>query len=115
MMTLKNCYNGIGDYDTISALFRGEEKIKKFLNLFLQDENFEKLKKAMQEDDVENGFVAAHTLKGICQNLALTHLYEADVEVTEALRAKNLLLAKEKFPKVEEEYTKARERITQFI
>lgn len=115
MMTLKNCYNGIGEYETITALFRGEDRIKKFLNLFLQDENFAKLTKALEEDDVETGFVAAHTLKGICQNLALTHLYDADVEVTEALRAKNLSLAKEKYPKVKEEYEKAYDRISQTL
>ena len=115
MMTLKNCYNGIGDYDTISSLFRGEEKIKKFLILFLQDENYKKLEQALEADDVDTGFVSAHTLKGICQNLALSPLYDADVEVTEALRAKNLSLAKEKFPKVKEEYEKAVERITQYV
>ena len=111
MMTLKNCYDGIGDYDTITALFRGEDRIKKFLRIFVEDDNFQKLTKALEEDNVDAGFVAAHTLKGMCQNLALTSLYEADVEVTEALRAKNLSLAKEKYPKVKEEYNKVCEHI----
>ena len=111
MMTLKNCYNGIGDYETITALFRGEDRIKKFLRIFVEDDNFQKLTKALDADDVEGGFVAAHTLKGMCQNLAFTNLYEADVEVTEALRAKNLALAKEKYPKVKEEYEKICDRI----
>ena len=115
MMTLKNCYNGIGDYETITALFRGEDRIKKFLKIFVEDDNFEKLSKALEEDDVEAGFVAAHTLKGMCQNLALTKLYEVDVEVTEALRAKNLSLAKEKYPKVKEVYELTCDRIQKTI
>ncbi len=111
MMTLKNCYNGIGDYETITSLFRGEDRIKKFLRIFVEDNNFQRLSKALEEGNVDDGFVAAHTLKGMCQNLALTSLYEADVEVTEALRAKNLPLAKEKFPRVKEEYDKVCDRI----
>ena len=113
MMTVKTCYKGIGDYERMSACFHGDDKIKRFLGLFLQDDNYQKLEKALAEDDVENAFIAAHTLKGVCQNLALDPLYEVDVVVTEALRAKNLKLAKENFPMVQEEYRKAYDRISQ--
>ncbi|MCR4674924.1 MAG: Hpt domain-containing protein [Lachnospiraceae bacterium] len=112
-MTVKTCYNGIGDYEKMSACFHGDDKIKRFLGLFLKDDNFEKLEKALEEDDVETAFIAAHTLKGVCQNLALDPLYEVDVVVTEALRAKNLKAAKEHFPRVKEEYEKAYQRISQ--
>ena len=113
MMTVKNCYKGIGDYDRMSACFHTDEKISRFLGLFLKDDNYTKLEKALKEGNVEDAFIAAHTLKGVCQNLALDPLYEADVLVTEALRAKNLPLAKEHFPKVEKEFHKAFDRISQ--
>ena len=113
MMTVKNCYNGIGDYEKVSACFHGDDRIKRFLGLFLQDDNYQKLEKALAEDDVDTAFIAAHTLKGVCQNLCLISLLEVDIEVTEALRAKNLKLAKDNFPKVQEEYKKAFDRISQ--
>lgn len=97
----------------MSACFHTDEKIARFLGLFLKDDNFPRLKKALEEGDVESAFIAAHTLKGVCQNLALDPLYEVDVRVTEALRAKNLALAKEHFPEVESEYQKAYDRISQ--
>ncbi|MCR4798593.1 MAG: Hpt domain-containing protein [Lachnospiraceae bacterium] len=113
MMTVRNCYNGIGSYEKVSACFHSDEKIKRFLRMFLEDENYGRLKTSLEQDNTEDAFVAAHTLKGICQNLSLDKLYNADVEVTEALRAKNLGAAKEKFPRVKEEYEKAFERISQ--
>lgn len=37
---------------------------------------------------MEDAFRAAHTIKGICQNLSLTALLKAASELTEALRNK---------------------------
>ena len=39
---------------------------------------------------VEEAFRAAHTLKGVAQNLGFTPLYEATATLTEVLRAGNL-------------------------
>ena len=79
--------------------------------MFLQDDNYKRLAQALEEGDVDAAFVAAHTLKGVCQNLSLDHLFEADVAVTEALRGKNLTEARENFPRVKEEYEKVVNRI----
>ena len=104
VMTVKECYDMIGDYDRISAAFRDETKIIKFLKMFLEDDNFKKLSEALPKGDVDAAFIAAHTLKGVCQNLAFDDLYDADVQVTEALRAGNIQRARELFPDVEREY-----------
>ena len=40
------------------------------------------------ENDLEEGFKAAHALKGVSGNLSLTPLYEKVCEITELLRAK---------------------------
>ena len=40
--------------------------------------------------NVEEAFRAAHTLKGVAQNLGFTPLYEATATLTEVLRAGNL-------------------------
>ena len=103
-MTVRECYDMIGDYDRISMAFRDDNKIIKFLRMFLEDDNFKKLSEALPKGDVDAAFIAAHTLKGVCQNLCLDDLYDADAEVTEALRSKNLAKARELFPDVEREY-----------
>ncbi|MCR5097997.1 MAG: Hpt domain-containing protein [Lachnospiraceae bacterium] len=104
-MTVRECYDLIGDYDRVYACFHNDEKIAKFLKMFLADENYKKLSEALAAGDVDTAFLAAHTLKGVCQNLALDDLYNADVQVTEALRGNDLLKARELFPDVEREYT----------
>ena len=103
-MTVRDCYDLIGDYDRVYACFHDDAKIAKFLKMFLDDENYKKLAEALPADDVDAAFMAAHTLKGVCQNLAFDDLYDVDVQITEALRAKNLGKAKELFADVEREY-----------
>ncbi len=49
---------------------------------------FQKLKDAIMAHDLEAGFQAAHGLKGILLNLALTPLVKPVVEITEHLRSK---------------------------
>ena len=44
----------------------------------------------LEEKNVEEAFRAAHTLKGVAQNLGFTPLYEATATLTEVLRAGNL-------------------------
>ena len=38
--------------------------------MFLQDTSFQQLTDAMARQDVKDAFLAAHTLKGVCLNLA---------------------------------------------
>lgn len=56
----------------------------------LEDESgFEKLKTAVREGDLDSGFEAAHSLKGLYANLSLSNLFEPVSEMTEELRARN--------------------------
>ena len=47
---------------------------------------------------------AAHTLKGACQNLGFTNLYQSTYELTEVLRAGTPEGSKEWFDRVTEQY-----------
>lgn len=49
---------------------------------------FDKLRDAVAAGDMEAGFEAAHGLKGVLGNLALTPLYVPVSELTELLRAR---------------------------
>lgn len=86
-MTLKECYETLGgDYeDTVKRLIN-ENILRKFVVKFLDDPSYSELCRGMREKDAELAFRAAHTLKGVCQNLGFTALYESDNELTEKLR-----------------------------
>ena len=52
------------------------------------DATYERLERALAENDLDDAFEAAHALKGVLGNLALTPLYEPMYEMTELLRAR---------------------------
>ena len=86
-MTLKECYSRLGgDYDEVIARLRSERLVQKFVLKFLDDRSFETLEAAMDGHDLETAFRAAHTIKGMCQNLSFTKLGKSSDELTEALR-----------------------------
>ncbi|MGN0038369.1 MAG: Hpt domain-containing protein [Coriobacteriales bacterium] len=68
--------------------FMGSEAMYvKFLGKLRQDETFEQLMAAIEAGDVQAGFAASHTLKGLYGNLGLTELVELNTPVVESLRA----------------------------
>lgn len=113
-MTVIECYEKIGgDYENAMSRFKNEALVKRFLPMFLSDPSFRELTDALEKDDVGTAFRAAHTLKGVTANLSLARLNSAAVEITEMLRAEELLRAKEYFPNVKEAYDKTFEAIEQ--
>lgn len=113
-MTVIECYEKIGgDYENAMSRFKNEALVKRFLPMFLSDPSFRELTDALENDDVGTAFRAAHTLKGVSANLSLARLNSAAVEITEMLRAEELLRAKEYFPNVKEAYDKTFEAIEQ--
>lgn len=52
------------------------------------EKSFELLADALEKHDLDAAFDAAHALKGIVGNLALTPLYEPLYEITELLRVR---------------------------
>lgn len=110
-MTTRDVYEGIGDYDRMITCISKEESIRKFLRMFLTDENFDILESAMAANDVHRAFMGAHTLKGVCQNLCLTSLYEIDYIVTEALRGGDIDEAKKHMPELKARYERAMDQI----
>ena len=53
---------------------------------------------------VKEAFRAAHTLKGVCQNLGFTNLYQPTYDLTEVLRTGTLEGTKELFDSVACQY-----------
>lgn len=86
-MSLKDCYTALGgNYDEVLGRLRSERMIQKFVLKFLNDGSYGNLCAAMEQGNGEDAFRAAHTIKGVCQNLSFTKLGQSSSELTEALR-----------------------------
>ena len=71
-MTTREFYESIGaSYDSVLVRFGSEKMITKFAKRFADDTTFQDMCKALEEKNVKEAFRMAHTLKGICSNLAL--------------------------------------------
>lgn len=86
-MTVKECYQAMGaDYEGVLNRLQSEALVEKFTLKFLADPSAGELRRAVAEQRREEAFRAAHTLKGISQNLGFTRLYESSQALTQALR-----------------------------
>ena len=72
---LGRCMNNEGFYLRLVESLKGEK-------------GFESLQAAIDAGDLDAAFEAAHALKGVLGNLAITPLFEPMSEITELLRAK---------------------------
>ena len=111
-MTVKECYEQMGaDYEGVLGRLRSEGLIKKFAKKFLDDGSFQSLKDNLAQGNGEEAFRAAHTLKGVCQNLGFDNLYQVSFNITEKLRGGETDGCQELFAKVEEQYKKTTDAI----
>lgn len=60
----------------------------KLIGKAVEDPNFKKLEDSISAKDFDSAFEAAHSLKGVLGNLALTPIYKPVFDITELLRAK---------------------------
>lgn len=114
-MTLKECYAAIGgDYESVVARLMTEKLVQKFAVKFLDDKSYENLCKALEAKEYEEAFRAVHTIKGICQNLSFTRLFESSSQLTEALRNGHNENVAELFARVEADYQQTVSAIKEF-
>lgn len=86
-MTLQECYAALGgDYDEVMGRLRTETLIRKFVLKFLSDPSYELLRSSMEAENWDDAFRGAHTLKGVCQNLSFTALFQSSEQLCNALR-----------------------------
>lgn len=86
-MTLQECYAALeGNYEEVLGRLRSERLIQKFALKFLEDGSYDLLCRSMESGDYAEAFRCAHTLKGVCQNLAFDRLGRSSSQLCEALR-----------------------------
>lgn len=104
-MDLRDCYvNFGGDYDEVLGRLQREQLVQKFVYKFLDDKNFNLLKESMDNGNYGEALRAVHTIKGICQNLSFTKLYESSNAMTNALKEDDYKKAADMLPQLSNDY-----------
>lgn len=77
---------GIDAESAVKRLMGKEHIFKKYLLRFLDDENYDNLLTALEENNLQEAFRAVHTLKGTASNVGVISVYEIADPLTEKLR-----------------------------
>ena len=77
---------GCNTDDGLARCMGNEAFYFKLIGKVIDDKNFQALEDAVAAKDLDAAFDAAHSLKGVLGNLAITPIYEPVFEITELLR-----------------------------
>ena len=114
-MDLKECYAGLGgNYDEVMGRLRREQMVQKFVFKFLEDKSYALLEESMAAGHYEEALRAVHTLKGVCQNLSFTKLYETSNRMTGLLRGGQNEEAAQMMGQIGEDYAQTVRFIQEF-
>jgi len=114
-MTIREVYESIGaDYRDAMERLPGEAFVTRFALKFLDDKSYQNLKDALAAGNAEDAFRAAHTLKGVCQNLGFENLYVPSAALTEALRGRTFDGVADLVSPVDAEYEKTVAALNKF-
>ncbi len=83
---LKEC--GADVETTVNRFMGNEAMYEKFLKKFTDNSNYSGLEESIREENYEEMFKYAHTLKGVSANLGLDPIYKAASDLTEEIRGK---------------------------
>lgn len=115
-MTLRECYENMGgDYEDVVRRLMSEHLAARFVKKALEDESFPKLLSAIDQEDWEEAFLAAHTLKGVALNLSFTGLAASASELTESLRGGKGPAPQNQVFQVKQEYEKTMAAVREFV
>ena len=86
-MTVQEIYNSIkGNYSQVINRMITDERIEKYLGMFLKDDNMLSAGECIADGRYEEAFRRIHNLKGVCLNLSFDWLAESVVILCEELR-----------------------------
>ena len=89
MMTVETLRKWGADVDeALVRCLNNEGFYLKLVGKAVQDPSFDKLEEAVAAEDLDKAFDAAHALKGVMANLALTPILKPVQEITELLRSR---------------------------
>ena len=87
MLTIEKLRNyGANVEEGMARCMNNEAFYLRLVNMAAEDKGFDRLRTAVESGDKKECFEAAHALKGMLGNLALTPMAEPASEMTELLR-----------------------------
>ena len=90
MLTLQALSDlGVNTKEGLSRCMNNEDFYLRMVTMSLTDGSFDRLKGALDSGNLDEAFEAAHALKGVLTNLALTPLSDPVIELTEHLRTRD--------------------------
>ena len=89
MLTIENLRAWGANVDEgLMRCLNNEAFYLRLVNKAIQDITFDQLKEACEAENLDNAFDAAHSLKGMMANLALTPICRPIEQITELLRSR---------------------------
>ena len=79
---------GANTEEGLTRCFQKEDFYLMLVKMLMDEPNFALLEEKLEEKDLDGAFEAAHGLKGVVANLAITPLLTPVNEITELLRAR---------------------------
>lgn len=88
-MKLEECYKSFGgSYEDVKTRLQNDAIVQRLVIKFLADPSYTNLCEALEQGNYEEAFRAAHSLKGVCQNLSFVNLSQSSSLLTELLRGR---------------------------
>lgn len=89
MLTIEKLNDfGANTEEGLGRCYGNEALYLRLVGMIPAEASFDKLQSAIESNDLDAAFEAAHALKGVLGNLSLTPMYQVSVEITELLRAR---------------------------
>ena len=95
---------GINVDELMYTIMGNEEMFSSVLDKFLEDENYVKLKKSLEDDNYADALIYAHTLKGVAGTLSMSALNRDLQLMVDDLRQDRYDRLHETFEKITAEY-----------
>ena len=103
-MTMESFYAAVGgSFEKTLKRLPSETMVRRFVLKFPADPTYAQLEAALPGGD-ETAFRAAHTLKGVAQNLGFDRLYASAAALTEDLRGPRAMTDPALWEKVRQDY-----------
>lgn len=118
-MKLNEFYDSIGGgYESVKLRLPKDELIEKFVFRFLSEPSYGDLRQSLEEEKYVEAFRAAHSLKGVCANLAFQRLETSSGSLTELLRIENEIdkaAVEQVFRQVTKDYTEVMDAVRNLV
>lgn len=89
MLTIEKLQElGVNTQEGLNRCLNNEQFYFRLIQQVMSDDSVEKLKAALEANDLDTAFSIAHNLKGSLGNLSLTPIYEPIAKMTELLRTR---------------------------